>query len=66
MNKAMSNAAGVGKIEDEARIVVDVNAPKGTRASVDANNVFKETRLNRSQQMDHSPDTGFQAFWPDY
>jgi hypothetical protein len=44
---------GGGKIEGEARIVVDVNAPKGTRASVDTNNVFKETRLNRSQQMDH-------------
>jgi hypothetical protein len=46
MNQAIKN-----EITGSARIQVDVNAPKGTKVSTDADGMFDEVQLNRSGQM---------------
>jgi hypothetical protein len=58
IDKALGAASGApGKIEGNANITVDVNAPKGTKVGAEADGVFKKTQVNRSTQMDHAtPD----------
>ena len=47
---------GVTKVQGEARLRVDVAAPRGTVVTASAEGLFREVTLQRSNQMELSPD----------
>jgi hypothetical protein len=69
MDRSLFYQSGImGKIEGGADININVNAPRGTSVDAQSRGIFKETTINRQQQMgianeaSDGPDT-FDARW---